>query len=68
MNPTERLLEMMMHFGLPVLDQQGKRIVTKSGYEIEVEGNSLFKLIHMGEVIAPFDDMEELCEFVQNYS
>jgi hypothetical protein len=34
------------------------------GYEIEVEKNGLFKLISDGQVIAPFDNVDELCRFV----
>ncbi|MGY6743239.1 MAG: hypothetical protein ACXIUQ_10925 [Cecembia sp.] len=68
MNGTESLLEMMKQFNLPVLTQHGKHIETQNGYVIEVEGPDLYKLIHLGDVIAPFDDLEELCGFIKTYS
>ncbi len=34
------------------------------GYEIEVEGPSLFKLSHLSQVVGPFASVEELCEFI----
>jgi hypothetical protein len=68
MNAIENLTEVMHQFGLPVLDQKGKQIITQSGYVIEVEGLHLYKLIHLGDVIGPFDDLEELCIFIKTYS
>lgn len=68
MTAIDNLMEMMRGFGLPVLHQQGNQIETQSGYVIEVEGTGLYKLIHLGDVIAPFDDLEELCVFIKTYS
>lgn len=68
MTAIERLTTMMEVFGLPVLDQQENQIETQSGYIIEVEGSGLYRLIHLGDVIAPFDDLEELCLFIKTYS
>ena len=68
MTAIERLMTMMEVFGLPVLDQQENQIETQSGYIIELEGPGLYRLIHLGDVIAPFDDLEELCLFIKTYS
>lgn len=68
MTALDKLMELMLRFGLPVLDQQENQIVTLSGYVVEVEGTGLYKLIHLGDVIAPFDDPEELCIFIKTYS
>lgn len=59
---------MMEQFDLPVLVQREKQIETQHGYVIEVEGPGLYKLIHLGDVIAPFDNLEELCGFIKTYS
>lgn len=64
----EALFSMMQQYGLPVVEHEGNRVITQSGYVIEVEGQSLYKLIHLGDVIAPFDDVEEICAFVKTYS
>lgn len=68
MTAIDNLMEMMRGFELPVLHQQGNQIETQSGYVIEVEGTGLYKLIHLGDVIAPFYDLEELCVFIKTYS
>ncbi len=68
MTAVERLLEMMQKYNLPVLSQAGIEIHTQSGYVIEVEGSALYKLIHLGDVVAPFDDLDELCGFIKTYS
>lgn len=68
MTAINSLMVMMEQFGLPVLDHQGNTIKTQSSYCIEVEESGLYKLIHLGDVIAPFDDLEELCLFIKTYS
>ena len=34
-------------------------------YAIEIEGKSLFKLLQAGQVVAPFNEVEELCHFIK---
>ena len=34
-------------------------------YTIEIEGKKLFKLKQGGQVVAPFNDVEELCNFIK---
>ncbi|MDP3200361.1 MAG: hypothetical protein Q8M62_11065 [Algoriphagus sp.] len=68
MNAMDNLLEMMAVFGLPVLKQGEKQVETLSGFLIEVERVGLYKLIHLGDVIAPFDDLEEMCDFIKEHS
>ncbi len=33
-------------------------------YEIEAEGNYLFKLTDDGYIVAPFNDLNDLCRFI----
>lgn len=68
MTATEDLVRMMARFELPVLRLQEKQIETQAGFVVEVEGQGLYKLIHLGDVVAPFDDLEELCLFIKTYS
>lgn len=49
---------------LEILAINGKFIDLAHGYRIEVENESLFKLLHEGSVIAPFNDAVELIDFV----
>lgn len=64
-DPKEFLLFGLQHFGIPVNDHRGKMVYLAEGYEIEIEGKSLFKLSQHGQVIAPFGGVEALCEFIR---
>lgn len=64
-DPKDYLLFALNHFQLPVLSVEGKHIRLEKEYAIEIENESLFKLTHKGAVVGPFDDVEELCQFVQ---
>ncbi|MDX2283420.1 MAG: hypothetical protein NW241_04625 [Bacteroidia bacterium] len=63
--PEEQLLDALARYGIPVLHAEGRRITVPGGYEIEMEQGLLFKLRHAGKVVAPFGDLDELCEFIQ---
>ncbi len=64
-NPKDFLLFALNHFGIKVTSSQEKIILLERGYAIEVEGQQLFKLLQDGQVIAPFADVEELCNFIK---
>ncbi len=64
-DPKEFLLFALQHFKLDVLNDEGNIIFIEKDYKIEIEGQKLFKLIHSGSVVAPFDDVEELCNFIK---
>ena len=51
--------------GLVIVSTEGKYINLAHGYRIEVEREQLYKLMHEGSVIAPFDDEGELVRFIQ---
>ena len=60
------LLFCLKHFGLKVIkEEDDKLFFLEQGYCIELESNGLLKLLHAGQVIAPFSDVEELCDFIQ---
>ncbi len=64
-DPKDYLLFGLKHFDISVIKVEGKIIELEKGYTIEIEGKELFKLIHTGQVVAPFSDVEELCEFIK---
>lgn len=64
-DPKAFLLFALNHFGLKVRQEDGKMIYLEKDYTIEIEGNNLFKLLQGGQVIAPFADVEELCDFIK---
>ena len=43
-----------------------KMVYLEKDYTIEIEARNLFKLLHNNQVIAPFNDIEELCNFINN--
>lgn len=64
-DPKEFMLFALKHFKLKVLSHKDNLIFLDQSYQIEVEGKQLFKLSQGGQVIAPFHDVEELCNFIQ---
>jgi hypothetical protein len=64
-DPKEFLLFALKHFNIGLEKVEGKYFHLEHGYLIEVEGPSLFKLMHEGYVIAPFSSVEQLCEFIK---
>ena len=64
-DPQPFLLFALSHFDLKVLKKEGKMIYIEQGYAVEIEGESLFKLMQGGQVISPFSDIEEMCNFIK---
>jgi hypothetical protein len=67
MSQQEMLLDCMSFYQIPVKEVRENHVYTIKAYEIEVESNGLFKLKQQDAVIAPFDDLDELCRFILNY-
>jgi len=62
---TEFVLYALAEMKLPVQEHSGKHITLENGYQIEVEKRDLYRLSVAGFVISPFDDVGELCQFIQ---
>ncbi len=60
----EILLKALAFYNIQVEADNGKHIAVQNNYEIEVEANGLYKLKNDGFVVAPFDDLNELCRFI----
>jgi hypothetical protein len=67
MDAKEILLDCLKYYEIPVLLVTGNHVNTIKGYSIEVETNGIYKLISDGSVVAPFDNLDELCTFILNY-
>ncbi|MEM6629230.1 MAG: hypothetical protein AAF694_06135 [Bacteroidota bacterium] len=63
-DPQAFLLFGLQHFQLTVQKVEENKVFLLYGYEIEIEGPSLYKLTQEGLVIAPFSDVEDLCRFI----
>lgn len=64
-DPKEFLLFALNHFDIPVHAHEGKMVYMDMEYTIEIEGKNLYKLMQGGQVVAPFADVEELCNFIK---
>lgn len=64
-NYREFLRFALQHFNIKVLNESDRTIDLERGYSIAWENERLYKLLHKGMVVAPFNDIEELCHFIQ---
>lgn len=65
MNNKEKLLQMLNHYGIQVVNDKDKIIELEKDYVVEIEANGIFKLRSEGLVVAPFADLDELCRFIK---
>lgn len=66
---TAQLLQLVivgMEINLIKIEQE-RYFYLEKGYVIEIEQHNLFKLTQNTQVIAPYDDMEEMLLFVKNH-
>ena len=64
-DPKELLLLVLRGMEVEILKDNGKFVEVENGYTIEVEGRSLYKLLHKNQVVAPFADVVEMCGFIK---
>ncbi|MDO8995690.1 hypothetical protein [Sediminibacterium sp.] len=64
MNSKDFLLGALKYYNIEIIKNEDNHITIFKDYVIEIETNGLFKLKCDGQVIAPFDDIDELCRFV----
>ena len=65
MNQKEQLMDALQRHGIAWLADRGKFLDLEKDYTVEIEADGVFKLLWTGRVVAPFRDLEELCEFVK---
>lgn len=63
--PREWLLLALNDYQIAVLVDHGHLLEIEKEYTIEIEQNGIFKLLWKGKVVAPFQDLNELCHFIQ---
>ncbi|MBS4066386.1 MAG: hypothetical protein KGZ74_17630 [Chitinophagaceae bacterium] len=64
MTTKEILIGALQYYSIEVIKIEADKVTIGRNYEVEVEANELYKLISDGQVVAPFDDVDELCRFV----
>jgi hypothetical protein len=67
MTDKEILLDCLNYYEIAVIAERNNIIETIKGYSIEVESNGLYKLMADSSVVAPFKNLDELCNFILNY-
>ena len=60
----ENLLEALKVYQIEILSVEGNHVKVQNNYEIEVESNGLYKLLDDGYIVAPFNDLNDLCRFI----
>jgi hypothetical protein len=66
LTPRQHLLMALYHYGIRVVEDQGQRLVLERDFAVELERGFLFKLYWRDSVVAPFDQLDELCLHVLN--
>ena len=61
----ELLLRALQDSGIAVLRQEENKVFVENDYCVEVEGKNLFKLSQEGYIIAPYDNLNELCQMIK---
>ncbi len=64
-SPKDLLLLVLHGMDIGIRQEQDQMVEVEKGFSIEVEGPSLYKLLQQGQVIGPFSDVVELCEFIK---
>lgn len=59
------LLQALQAHGIVILEDNGKFLQLENEYSVEIEANGIFKLRSEGLVVAPFADLDELCQFIK---
>ena len=68
MSSLEILKEALKIYEIDIIGVEGNHVKLQNNYEVEVEKNNLYKLLNNENVIAPFNDLNELCRFILRYS
>lgn len=63
--PREWLLLALSDFGIAILADRDNVLDLEKEYSVEIERNGVFRLTWRGKVVAPFQDLAELCHFIQ---
>ncbi len=64
MTAQENLLEALKVYEIEILSVEGNHVKVQNNFEIEVETNGLYKLLDDGYIVAPFNDLNDLCRFI----
>ncbi len=64
MTALQTLLSAFKFYEIEILSVNGNHVKVQNNFEVEVEANGLYKLIDDGYIVGPFDDLNEMCQFI----
>ena len=64
MTHLEILLDALAFYKIEIISVDGNHVKLQNNFEVETEANGMYKLFDDGYVIAPFNDINELCRFI----
>ena len=67
MTARQIVLDALNFYEIEVISVSGNCIRVQNNFEIEVGANRLYKLFNAGHMVAPFNDIDELCWFIQSF-
>lgn len=65
LSPTQHLQMALAYYEIAVDRIEDRMFYLFNDYKIEVERGFLFKLFWRNEVVAPFNDLDEMCQFIK---
>jgi hypothetical protein len=60
-DPKELLLFVLEHYKIEIWNVGANRVEVEGNFSIEIEGVLLYKLYWENMVLAPYNDLDELC-------
>jgi len=64
-NVLDNVISKLNEHSLVIVSKDDKQVHLDGDYCIEIERENLYKLKQGDMVVAPFDNMEEMCQFIK---
>ena len=63
--PRDWLMLALSDFKIKIIADRDHLLDLEKEYTVEIEQNGIYKLYWKGKVVAPFQDLAEMCHFIQ---
>lgn len=63
--PRDWLMLALSDFNIKIIADRDHILDLEKDYTVEIEQNGIYKLYWKGKVVAPFQDLAEMCHFIQ---
>ncbi|MEM7575429.1 MAG: hypothetical protein AAF433_21175 [Bacteroidota bacterium] len=65
LSPRQHLRLALDYYQIKILREEEKFLFLEKDYSVELEKGFLFKLYWKGTVVAPFNQLDELCQHIK---